>query len=79
MQTVTPTELRKELFRELQMVANGSPLRVRTKKGNVVIVAERAFKPTVKSRVGEPRVLGRIVGDLDEADKELKKHLKLPG
>ena len=78
MHTVTPTELRKELFRELQLVACGSPLRVRTKKGNVVIVAERAFKPTTKIQSGAQRVPGKIVGNLDDADKKLKAHLKLP-
>lgn len=83
MHTITPTELRKTLFHELQTALRGIPVRVETRHGNAVILSENAYRSLSRGRSGFPRpdeakIAGRIVGSLDTADAELQAHLELP-
>lgn len=75
MHIISPTNLRKNLFQELASVCHGIPVKVKTRDGNTVIIPEREFLKKTSSNIDkhQPRINGEIIGDLDEADKELEQ------
>lgn len=74
---VTPTQLRSGLFAQIDCALKGVPVRIRTRKGNAVLISEKAFQKS-SARPDQQILAGRIVGSLDEADRALQKHLVLP-
>jgi PHD/YefM family antitoxin component YafN of YafNO toxin-antitoxin module len=82
MHTVTPTKLRKHLFGELDAALHGVPVRVETKHGSAVIISEASYQrlsgaeeQAIASE--QPKIRGRVVGNLDHADEELEAYLEL--
>ena len=75
--TVTPTQLRSGLFRQIDHALKGTPIHIRTKRGNAVLISEKAFEG-ISTLTPNQKITGRIVGHLDDADKALEQHLVLP-
>jgi len=75
MDETNPTELRANLFRLLEQVSAGLKLRVVTKTGNVLIVPEGESRA---SSVKSGKLRGKIIGDLDRADRELRSYISIP-
>ncbi len=79
--TVTPTALRKNLFRTLRRVMHGETVIIETGEGEAMLTARTLAVPeTRKNRPSamEPKIPGRIVGSLESADAALRKYLRLP-
>ncbi len=74
--TVTPTQLRSGLFKQIDHALKGTPIHIQTKRGNAVLISEKTFKGV--SATTTPKIAGRIVGNLDDADQALEHHLVLP-
>lgn len=83
MHSVNPTQLRKNLFEELSLVLNGETVLIKTQKGNALLVSEKLFKLTTTSDAEfipeAPKISGKIIGDLADAEEALSKHLLIPG
>ena len=77
MVTVTPTQLRSGLFKQIDHALKGTPIHIRTKRGNAVLISEKAFEG-VSAQKPNQKITGRIVGSLNDADKALEQHLILP-
>ncbi len=75
MNTITPTYLRKNLFEELSAVVRGMPVRIKTKAGNAIILPEKEFKLSNSKSVS--KIKGKIIGNLEDADQELRKYIQL--
>jgi hypothetical protein len=75
--TVTPTQFRNGLFAQIDCALKGVPVHIRTRKGNAVLISEKAFEKA-SARPGQQVISGRIIGSLDDADQALKQHLVLP-
>ena len=74
---VTPTQLRSGLFAQIDRALKGIPVHIRTRKGNAVLISEKAFERSIR-KTDRQEISGRIVGNLHDADQELSKHLDLP-
>jgi len=75
--TVTPTQLRNGLFTQIDHALKGTPIHIRTKRGNAVLISEKTFEAT-SAPTPNQKIRGRIVGNLNDADKALQQHLSLP-
>lgn len=75
--TVTPTQLRRGLFTQIDHALKGTPIHIQTKRGNAVLISEKSFEG-ISTPKPHPKILGRIIENLDDADQALKQHLVLP-
>jgi len=75
MKMITASKLRETLFPSLKSAALGDSLLVSTKAGPVLITS--ATKKKIRQGEGA-RIQGSIVSDLDEAQDDLREHLKWP-
>lgn len=75
--TVTPTQLRNGLFKQIDHALKGTPIHICTKRGNAVLISEKAFEGATAQPPNQ-KIQGRIVGDLSDADQALAEHLDLP-
>jgi len=75
--TVTPTQLRSGLFTQIDHALKGTPIHIKTKRGNAVLISEKSFE-SISPQKNNPKISGRIVGHLEDADKVLEQHLVLP-
>ena len=75
--TVTRTQLRSGLFTQIDHALKGTPIHIRTKRGNAVLISEKSFE-SISPQKNNPKIPGRIVGRLDDADKAMNQHLVLP-
>ena len=75
MKSITPSKFREKLFPSLKSAALGDSLIVKTKTGPVLVTAAgKMMKPDAR----QAKIEGRIVGDLDKAQEELRAHLEWP-
>ncbi len=74
---INPTQLRSELFTQIDHALKGSPIHIRTKRGNAVLISEKAFE-NISTKKPNRKIQGRIVGSLDDANTALEKYLVLP-
>jgi PHD/YefM family antitoxin component YafN of YafNO toxin-antitoxin module len=75
--SITPTQFRNGLFAQIDCALKGIPVHIRTRKGNAVLISEKAFEKA-SARQDRQEISGRIIGSLDDADQALKQHLVLP-
>lgn len=82
MKTMTATALRADLFRTIQGVVRGAPVRIRSRWGTVLLCREKdspvGADPANTLSSPEPKVPGRIVGSLSGADRDLRTHIRVP-
>lgn len=79
MQDTTPTAFRSNLFKFLEQALQGLRIRIRTKHGNLLIIPEAKNKTGNSAKdFSKPKVKGRILGDLCQADQELRDYIKIP-
>ncbi|MBD3242249.1 MAG: hypothetical protein GF331_16775 [Chitinivibrionales bacterium] len=82
MKTITATALRSNLFQTIQGVVRGAPVRVRSRWGTVLLCREpSSYGDAVSDKPltsREPKVRGRILRSLDDADEQLRKHIRVP-
>ncbi len=74
---ITPTQFRSGLFAQIDCALKGIPVHIRTRKGNAVLISEKAFEKA-SARTDQREISGRIIGNLDDADLALEQHLVLP-
>ncbi len=74
---ITPTQLRSGLFTQIDHALKGVPIHIRTKRGNAVLISEKAFE-NVSTKKTNRKIQGRIVGSLDDANNALEQYLVLP-
>jgi len=83
MTTITMSHLRSRLTKALRSALSGDLIRIRLKEGNVVLISESAYESLAKSTTVNsisplsPKIPGKIVGKLENAEDELLKHLTL--
>jgi hypothetical protein len=78
---LAPTELRNNLFNTLETVRKGETVCIKTRTENLYIISQKQLDRLTHSSktVGiSNKITGKIVGDLEDADKELKEYLVLP-
>lgn len=78
---LAPTELRNNLFDTLETVRMGEMVCIKTRKENLYIISEKQLERLThssKTAGALPKVNGKILGSLEEADKELKEYLVMP-
>ncbi|HMV41902.1 MAG TPA: hypothetical protein PK079_00790 [Leptospiraceae bacterium] len=77
----TPTELRNNLFTTLDTVKRGETVCIKTREENLYIISEKQLerlKHSSKTITGSQKIKGRILGNLEEADKLLADYIILP-
>ncbi len=77
----TPTELRNDLFNTLETVQKGEMVCIKTRKENLYIISEKHLEKlthSYKATLGMVKVKGKIIGNLDDADKALAEYIVLP-
>lgn len=76
-----PTDLRTKLFDALETVKNGETVCITTRTENLYIVSQKQFdrlsNPS-RAHGSSQKLKGKIIGNLEDADKELKEYLNLP-
>ncbi len=78
---LAPTELRNNLFNTLETVRKGETVCIKTRKENLYIISEKQLERLThssKTIFASQKITGKIVGNLEDADKELKEYLVLP-
>jgi hypothetical protein len=81
METQTPTSFRANIYRILEKVATGFEVRIKTKKGNIILISEKNLNKKQASRkegLLKPKARGRINGTLDDADERLRNYIRMP-
>ena len=76
----TPTELRNNLFGTLETVKKGEMVCIKTRTENLYIISQKQLDRLThssKTITASNKISGKIVGDLEDADKELKEYLVL--
>jgi len=74
--TMKPTALRKNLYKTLRKAAFGERVRIVTKQGTVLLSKEQEEQK--RASPGKTKIPGKIVGGLKDADRILRKHLRVP-
>jgi PHD/YefM family antitoxin component YafN of YafNO toxin-antitoxin module len=78
---LAPTELRNNLFDTLETVRKGEMVCIRTRKENLYIISQKQLDRLThssKTIAASHKVSGKILSNLEDADKELKEYLVLP-
>ena len=78
---LAPTELRNNLFNTLETVRKGEMVCIKTRTENLYIISQKQLDRLThssKTIAASSKISGRIVGNLEDADKELKEYLVLP-
>ena len=80
MSALTPTQLRKDLYAQLDHALKGVPVHIHTRRGNAVLISEEALDRRTRRKMAKAgrEIPGIIRGRLEEADRELEEHLELP-
>lgn len=77
----TPTELRNNLFGTLETVKKGEMVCIKTRTENLYIISQKQLDRLThssKTITTSHKVSGKILGNLEDADRELKEYLVLP-
>jgi hypothetical protein len=77
---MTPTALRRDLFKALRRVILGETLIIETRQGEILMTARKPPSQRAtqsRERANQPKIPGRIRGSLQGADSALRKHLRL--
>lgn len=78
---LAPTELRNNLFNTLETVRKGETVCIKTRTENLYIISQKQLDRLThssKTITASNKISGKIVGNLEDADKELKEYLVLP-
>lgn len=81
MKLLAPTELRNSLFDTLETVRKGEMVCIKTRKENLYIISEKQLERLTyssKTSLASQKINGKILGNLNDADKKLKEYLVLP-
>lgn len=76
MKTMTATQLRREIFSVLDEALMGRDTLVSTRRGQVIV--RKADRAAWRREAGQPKIAGRIEGDLAEADVVLRRYIQWP-
>jgi len=78
MLTLKPTQLRNNLFKTLHKVALGEKVQIISKEGTFYLINSEQAGRDENSNIDKPKLKGRILGTLNDADKKLRKYIKVP-
>lgn len=78
---LAPTDLRNNLFDTLETVKNGEMVCIKTRTENLYIISQKQLDRlthSYKTVSASQKISGKIIGNLEDADRELKDYLVLP-